>query len=125
MRDRSEDVRIKSCIPSQLLGVYLVALPVTMRDRPQLTDVRYDDLMSKFLKLLADPDRMGPGCLRETSAMRCCDVFFMGNSLLLAEDLLIPFASTHVCSDAGRMGEHPEARLRWGRYLPCRRLTLG
>jgi hypothetical protein len=27
MRDRSEDVRIKSYIPSQLLGVYLVALP--------------------------------------------------------------------------------------------------
>lgn len=57
VQDRSRDVRIKSCIPSQLLGLYLVNLPVTLRDSPQLGDVCCDDLVSKFLKLLVDPDR--------------------------------------------------------------------
>jgi hypothetical protein len=30
-------------------------------------------------------------CLLGTSAMRCCAVFFMGNSFSDLEDLLIPF----------------------------------
>jgi hypothetical protein len=58
--DRPQDLRVKPCVSRELLGINLIALAVTMRDRPQLPDARYDDLVSKFLKLLADPDRMSP-----------------------------------------------------------------
>src|SRR5271170_3503379 len=57
--DRSQDVRIKPRIACQLLGIHLIALAVTVRYHPQFTDVRYDNLVPKPLKLFADPDRMG------------------------------------------------------------------
>src|SRR5882757_8096990 len=60
---RSQDLRVNPCVSRELLGINLIALAVAMRDRPQLTHVRYDDLVSKFLKLLADPDRMSPASI--------------------------------------------------------------
>jgi hypothetical protein len=47
--DRPQDLRVKPCVSRELLGTNLIALAVTMRDRPELTDVRYDDLVSKYL----------------------------------------------------------------------------
>src|SRR5271168_4821633 len=44
--DRPEDVRIKPSITRQLLSIDLIALPVAVRDRPQLADVRHDDFVS-------------------------------------------------------------------------------
>jgi len=41
--DWPEYVRIKSGISRQLLSIDLVALPITVRDSPQLADVRHDD----------------------------------------------------------------------------------
>jgi len=42
-----------------------------------------------------DTDRhLNLGCLRGTSAMTCCDEFFMGIVSLRSEDLLIPFLRT-------------------------------
>jgi hypothetical protein len=56
--DRPEDVRIKPGISCQLLNIDLVALPITVRDRAQLTNVRHNDFVPKLLKLFADPDRV-------------------------------------------------------------------
>jgi len=44
--DRPKDVRIKPGIARQLLRIDLVALPITVRDRSQLTDVRHDDFVA-------------------------------------------------------------------------------
>ena len=35
----------------QLLGIDLVALPITVRDRTQFTDARHDDFVAWFLQL--------------------------------------------------------------------------
>jgi hypothetical protein len=43
---RPEDVRIKPGITCQLLSIHLVALPVTVRDCSQLTDVRHDNFVA-------------------------------------------------------------------------------
>jgi hypothetical protein len=59
VRDRTQYLRIEPGITSQLLSINLVALPITVRNRPQLTNVGHDHFMAKFLQLLADPDRMG------------------------------------------------------------------
>jgi hypothetical protein len=61
MCDQPEYLRVQSRIAGDLLGVHLVALPVAVRDRPQLAHIGHDHLMAKFLDLLADPDRMGSG----------------------------------------------------------------
>src|SRR5579871_2856411 len=58
VRDRPQDLRIKPGIARQLLRIDLIALPIAVRDRPQLADVRHDHLMAQFLQLFADPDRM-------------------------------------------------------------------
>ena len=58
MRDGSQYLWIETGIPRQLLGIDLIALPVTMRDRPQLTDVGHNDFMAQLLKLFADSDRV-------------------------------------------------------------------
>ena len=55
---RTQDLRIEPGVASQLLRIHLVALPIAVRDRPQLADVRHDHLMAQFLQLFADPDRM-------------------------------------------------------------------
>ena len=44
--DGPKDVGIKPGITRQLLSINLIALAVTVRDRPQLADVRYDDFVS-------------------------------------------------------------------------------
>src|ERR1700677_3254306 len=44
--DRPEDVRVKPRISCQLLGVDLVALPITVRDRTQLANVRHDHFVA-------------------------------------------------------------------------------
>ena len=44
--DRPEYVRIKPGITRQLLSIDLIALPITVRDRPQLADVRHDDFVT-------------------------------------------------------------------------------
>ena len=46
MGDRTKDARIKSGISCQLLSIDLIALPVTVRDRPQLANVRHDDFVT-------------------------------------------------------------------------------
>jgi hypothetical protein len=60
MGDRPQDLRIEPSVAGQLLRIDLIALPIAVRDRPQLTYVRYDDLVTQFLKLFADPYRMRP-----------------------------------------------------------------
>jgi hypothetical protein len=44
--DRPEDVRVKPRISCQLLGIDLVALPITVRDRTQLANVRHDHFVT-------------------------------------------------------------------------------
>jgi len=46
MGDRTKDVRIKPGISCKLLSIDLIALPVTVRDRPQLANVRHDDFVT-------------------------------------------------------------------------------
>jgi hypothetical protein len=58
MRDGTQNLGIKPGEARQLLGIDLVALAVTMRDRPRLPHVRHDHLVSEQLKLFADPDRV-------------------------------------------------------------------
>ena len=60
VRNGPEDFRIEPRKARQLLGIHLVALSITVRDRPQLAHVGHDDFMAQFLKLLADPDRVRP-----------------------------------------------------------------
>ncbi len=43
--DWPKDVRIKTGITCQLLRIDLIALAITVRNRPQLTDVRHDDFV--------------------------------------------------------------------------------
>ena len=64
VRDRTQDLGIQPCVASQLLGIDLVALPVTVRDSSQLSHVGHDYLMAKFLQLFADPDRVRSGLHR-------------------------------------------------------------
>jgi hypothetical protein len=59
MRDRSEDVRIKSCT-ELAFGIELIALTITVQDRTQLPDVGHDHFMAKLLQSLADQDRVCP-----------------------------------------------------------------
>jgi hypothetical protein len=47
MRDRSEDVRIKSCT-ELAFGIELIALTITVQDRTQLPDVGHDHFMAKL-----------------------------------------------------------------------------
>src|SRR5277367_1418476 len=49
---------IESCKASQFFGVHLIAFAIAVRDRTELADVRHDDFMPKFSKLLTDPDRV-------------------------------------------------------------------
>jgi hypothetical protein len=58
VRDRPQDLWIKSGVPCKLLRIHLIALAIAVRDGPQLADVRHDHLMTNLLKLFADPDRM-------------------------------------------------------------------
>jgi hypothetical protein len=58
MGNGPQNLWIEPRIASQLLSIDLIALAVTMRDGPQLSDVRHNHLVAKGLKLLADPDRM-------------------------------------------------------------------
>jgi hypothetical protein len=60
MQDRTLDLRIQARERSKFLSISVVALAVAVRDRPQLTHVRHDDLMAQFLQLLANPDRVRP-----------------------------------------------------------------
>jgi hypothetical protein len=60
VRNRPEDFRIEPRKAGQLLGIYLVALAITVRDRSQLAHVGHDYFMAQFLKLLADPYRVRP-----------------------------------------------------------------
>ncbi|MEA2544453.1 MAG: hypothetical protein QOH35_5819, partial [Acidobacteriaceae bacterium] len=60
VRNRSEDFRIEPRKARQLLGIHLVALSITVRDRPQLAHVGHDYFMAQLLKLLADPYRVCP-----------------------------------------------------------------
>ena len=53
----------------QLLRIHLVALAITVRDRPQLADVRHDHLMAELLKLFADPDRVNSGFHRHAGML--------------------------------------------------------
>ena len=46
MRDRSQDLRIKPCVPRKLLCIDLIALAIAVRDRPQFADVGYDNLVA-------------------------------------------------------------------------------
>ena len=62
-----KNLRIQPGVPGQLLGIYLIAFAVAMRDGPQLADFRHDQFMAKFLKLLADPDRVRPRLHRHPS----------------------------------------------------------
>src|SRR5260370_18304370 len=64
MGDRPQDLRIEPSVAGQLLRIDLIALPIAVGDRTQLTYVRYDDLVTQFLKLFADPDRTRPRCHR-------------------------------------------------------------
>src|ERR1700692_3758154 len=59
MGDRSQDLWIESCIASDLLRIDRVALPVAVRDRPQLSYVRHDDFVAHLPELFANPDRVG------------------------------------------------------------------
>jgi hypothetical protein len=43
----------------------LIALPITVRDRSQLTHVRHDDFVPWLLKLFADPDRVSSSLHRK------------------------------------------------------------
>jgi hypothetical protein len=43
---RPKDLRVKPCAPCELLGIDLIGLAIAVRDRPQFTDVGYDDLVS-------------------------------------------------------------------------------
>lgn len=46
-------------------------------------------------------------CLLGTSAMRCCAVFFMGNSFSDLEDLLIPFLDNfRITEDTGIISQN-------------------
>ncbi len=65
MGDRSKDLRIKPRIARQLLRIHLVALAITVRDRPQLAHVGHDYFVTKLLQLFADPDRMRPRLHRD------------------------------------------------------------
>ena len=49
VRDRTQDLGIQPCVASQLLGIDLVALPVTVGDGSKLSHVGHDYLMAKFL----------------------------------------------------------------------------
>ena len=55
---RTQDLRIEPGVASQLLRIHLVALPIAVRDRPQLAHIRHDHLVAQFLKLLVNPDRV-------------------------------------------------------------------
>jgi hypothetical protein len=46
VRNGPSDLRIKPREASQFLGIHLIALAISMRDRSQLMDVRYDDFVS-------------------------------------------------------------------------------
>jgi hypothetical protein len=75
MCDRPQDLRIQACIAGDLLGVHRVALPVAVRDRPQLAHVGHNHLMTQLPDLLADPDRVGarfhgnPGSIQAPEAL--------------------------------------------------------
>jgi hypothetical protein len=58
VRNRPENVRIETCVASQLLGIDLIALAITVRYGSQLADVGHDHLVPELLELFADPDRM-------------------------------------------------------------------
>ncbi len=49
VRDRPEDVGIEPRVAGQLLGIYLIALPIAVQDRTQLADVGHDDFMTELL----------------------------------------------------------------------------
>jgi hypothetical protein len=57
VRDGPQDLRIQTREAGKLLRIGVIALPVTMRDRPQLPHVGHDDFVSQLRQLLADPDR--------------------------------------------------------------------
>ena|SRR5277367_4088203 len=57
---------IESCKASQFFGVHLIAFAIAVRDRTELADVRHDDFMPKFSKLLTDPDRVSARFHRDT-----------------------------------------------------------
>jgi hypothetical protein len=61
MRDGPQNLGIKPGETRQFLGIDLVALAVTVGDRPQLPHVRHDHRVSEQLKLFADPDRVRAG----------------------------------------------------------------
>ena len=55
---RPQDLGIEPGVTGQLLRIHLVALPITVRDRPKFTHVGHDHLVAQLLKLFADPDRV-------------------------------------------------------------------
>src|SRR5271170_4101736 len=59
VRDRPEYLGIEPRETSQLFRIYLIALPIAVRDRPQLAHVRDNHLVAHLLKLLVDPDGGG------------------------------------------------------------------
>jgi hypothetical protein len=58
MRDGAQDLRINPREACQLLGIGVVSLAIIVRYGAQLTYVRHDNLVTQFVKLFADPDRV-------------------------------------------------------------------
>lgn len=72
VRDRTQYLRIEPGITGQFLSIDMVALPITVRDRPQLTNVGHNHFMAKLLQLLADPDRVGSSFHRHACVRNIC-----------------------------------------------------
>jgi hypothetical protein len=65
-------------IARQLFGIYLIALPIAVRNRTQLTDVGHNDFVAKLLQLLTDPYRMRSSLHRHTRRQRIREPFLNG-----------------------------------------------
>jgi hypothetical protein len=97
MDNGTQDLWIESGVTGQLVGVYLIALPIAVRNRPQFPDVGHNNFMAKLPELLADPDRVrsslhrharlryifkplldGLGCCSETASIDYFAVFVEG-----------------------------------------------
>ena len=111
-----------------------------MRDSPQLTHVRHDDLMAQFLQLLADPDRVRPRfhrnpCWRQISeplrdGLRCCPETASTNDLsAFVEDAVVapdtakidPDRHLHPGVPAWNFRDEMLLASSWGTVSPIRK----